>query len=436
MKIKIHRGTKEIGGSCVELSTSNSRIIVDFGMPLIALNGEDFKFDKYASLPIGELIKLKILPNIEGLYNSESCKNVDGILLSHAHLDHYGLSGYIRDDVPFYLGEATLDIINITNTFTGSKNKLTTTKSFNKSEAFQIGDFRITPYWTDHSAFDSYSFLIESDGKKVFYTGDFRKHGRKAKAFYWLKHNAPKDVDYLIMEGTNLGESSKSVISENTIENKFVRIFSSSENSNLIYTSGQNIDRLVSIFRACRRTNKILVIDFYIATVLKQLSKYASLPFPSPEFKEIRVMFPYSLSRRFKQIDKLEYLYQFKDYKITKEEIGNLAKDIVMIVRPSMKRDLDYIKDIDGGNLIYSMWDGYIAKEYTKSFMDYLEQKRNFKIIKLHSSGHADLSTLKEMVSILKPEKIIPIHTFNGKDYSTHFSVPILELQDGTEFCM
>jgi ribonuclease J len=35
MKFKIHRGTKEIGGSCVEVWTENTRILLDFGMPLV-----------------------------------------------------------------------------------------------------------------------------------------------------------------------------------------------------------------------------------------------------------------------------------------------------------------------------------------------------------------------------------------------------------------
>jgi len=35
MKFKIHRGTKEIGGSCIEVWTETTRILVDFGMPLV-----------------------------------------------------------------------------------------------------------------------------------------------------------------------------------------------------------------------------------------------------------------------------------------------------------------------------------------------------------------------------------------------------------------
>ena len=47
--------------------------------------------------------------------------------------------------------------------------------------------------------------LVESDSKKVLYTGDFREHGRKAKAFQWFLLNAPKGIDALLLEGTMIG---------------------------------------------------------------------------------------------------------------------------------------------------------------------------------------------------------------------------------------
>ena len=42
MKLTIHRGSKEIGGSCVELQSGQSRILIDFGLPLIDENMEQF----------------------------------------------------------------------------------------------------------------------------------------------------------------------------------------------------------------------------------------------------------------------------------------------------------------------------------------------------------------------------------------------------------
>ena len=45
----------------------------------------------------------------------------------------------------------------------------------------EIGPFRITPQLVDHSAFDAYALLVEADGKRVYYSGDFRAHGRKGR---------------------------------------------------------------------------------------------------------------------------------------------------------------------------------------------------------------------------------------------------------------
>jgi mRNA degradation ribonuclease J1/J2 len=54
------------------------------------------------------------------------------------------------------------------------------TRSFHAHTTFRIGAFSVTPYLMDHSAFDSYGFLVCGGGKSVFYSGDFRGHGRKA----------------------------------------------------------------------------------------------------------------------------------------------------------------------------------------------------------------------------------------------------------------
>ena len=68
MKFIIHRGTQEIGGSCVEVCTKNTRILIDFGMPLVDKNGSQFNFYPYRNYTQQELIKVGILHDIEGLY--------------------------------------------------------------------------------------------------------------------------------------------------------------------------------------------------------------------------------------------------------------------------------------------------------------------------------------------------------------------------------
>ncbi len=428
LSFKIHRGTKEIGGSCVEVWTESTRILLDFGMPLVEKDGKEFDFGKYKTSKPTELVEKGVLPNIKGLYdNSDSL--IDGVIISHPHQDHYGLANFINDDVQYYLGEAAHKIIELNNLFTPQEIHLKNTNYFEKETTFKIGNISITPYWADHSAFDAYSFLVEADGKSLFYSGDFRAHGRKAKAFYWFTHNAPQNVDYLLLEGTTISRDNKPFKTEPEIENELIEVFKQQGKINLIYTSGQNIDRLTSIYRACKRTGKIFVVDVYVAKVLKELSKYAGIPYPSENFENLKVMFPFFTSRRLKNEGNEKILYEFKKFKITKEEISNQSEKIVMIVRPSMQKDLERINRIEGGNLIYSMWEGYLQKSATMKFVDYLTN-RKFTLHKIHTSGHADTKTLKKMVEAIKPKNIVPIHTFEGDKYKDIFNEPIVELKD------
>ncbi len=39
MKLTIHRGSHEVGGICVEIEADNTRILLDFGMPLKDVSG-------------------------------------------------------------------------------------------------------------------------------------------------------------------------------------------------------------------------------------------------------------------------------------------------------------------------------------------------------------------------------------------------------------
>jgi ribonuclease J len=89
----------------------------------------------------------------------------------------------------------------------------------------------------------------------------------------------------------------------------------------------------------------------------------------------------------------------------------------------------------DNGNLIYSMWEGYKEQATTKDVMNWLKNKE-FIIYDIYTSGHADIETLKEFADSLAPKTIIPIHTFNKKDYKNIFSQAIRELHDNEVFML
>jgi ribonuclease J len=227
MKLTVHRGTNEIGGICIEVQSGKSKILLDFGMPLVNKSGDSFNFKQFANLSVNELIKNGVLPNIAKAYSKKT--DISGVLISHPHSDHYGLMQFLNKDIPVFLGMATHEILKLNNIFLYQNNTIENPIYFEKSKPFQIGEFNITAFWNDHSAFDSYSFLIEANGKSVFYSGDFRGHGRKEKAYKWFTHNAPKNVDCLLIEGTTIGRATNKFKTENEIEQELAEIFKKSD---------------------------------------------------------------------------------------------------------------------------------------------------------------------------------------------------------------
>ena len=140
---------------------------------------------------------------------------------------------------------------------------------------FTWGPFTITPYLVDHSAFDAYAFLVEADGRRVFYSGDFRAHGRKGRLFDQLLGAPPKDLDVLLMEASSLGRLGLETTfeTEDALELRFAESFQTTPGLAMVQASAQNIDRIVTIFRAAKRSRRRLVLDLYPAAILEATGK-------------------------------------------------------------------------------------------------------------------------------------------------------------------
>lgn len=421
MNITIHRGTHEIGGSCVEIESGGSRIVVDIGMPLVDETGERFDEKKYKNLPGLELVDNKILPDISGFYEWDlESKPIDGLLLSHSHSDHYGFYGYLRKDLPYYLGDGTRRIIDLNGRLFGNKGPIEKYETFQSGAPFRIGPFTITPYLMDHSAFDAYAFLIEAEGKRLLYSGDFRQHGRKAGVFKWFMKNAPQDIDALLLEGTVVGQQKRTTKTEDNVMSEIGKLLKNTPGIALIMMSAHNIDHIVSVYRAALNAGRTFIIDVYTANILNNLNGLGKIPDPLNGFKDLKVFYPRFLSKRLAETDKHEFLYKFKPYKVEKKEISENPGKYIMMVRSTMTGDLRNINGLEGVAVIYSMWHGYLNEDNMKRFQKFMEEK-NMIMVPLHTGGHADIDTLQEVVDKIRPKIIIPIHTFKPDLYEQLF---------------
>src|ERR1700719_4918779 len=95
------------------------------------------------------------------------------------------------------------------------------------------------------------------------------RHGRKSSLFEKLVASPPSDVDVLLMEGTCVGRDDQDFPTEDDLVPRLADIFEQTKGMPLVWCSGQNIDRIVTIYKACQRANRQLIVDMYAAEILR-----------------------------------------------------------------------------------------------------------------------------------------------------------------------
>lgn len=398
MKITIHRGSNEIGGTCIELATSQTKILLDLGAPL----SENSK---------------ELDPNQ---------LKADAVLVSHPHQDHYGLIDQLDKKTPVYIGALAKSLINATRVFLKRELPENNLHHFTKGKAFQVGDFTVTPYLVDHSAVDAYAFLIEAEGKRIHYSGDFRAHGRKGFLFERQVEEPPQDIDLLFMEGTMMRRDNSEFPSEQHVQDKIFELVRDQKNMSFLIASSQNIDRLVSAYKACRNAGKILVLDIYTAWVLEQM-KQVSRSVPDMSWEFVRV---YTSNSQYQTMrENADYFGSFArrvwNRRVKMEDLEASSSDYLFFGKMSHYRWIRRFKELGPLNLIYSQWLGYLEYSNEEYFgaeeISALREDLQVNFSYVHTSGHATLKDLKLYADSISPKALVPAHTEFGGDYSDHF---------------
>ncbi|MBT7060706.1 MAG: MBL fold metallo-hydrolase [Lentisphaerae bacterium] len=434
-EVTIHRGTHAIGGSCVEVRSNGHRLIIDLGLPLMGKDGAELNEQACRNPSVAN----GVLPDVDGLYEGQT-STVDAVLLSHAHLDHYGLLDWVHPQIPVWLSKESQALIEVGSVFwppeLAQRKFATHCRNFDHWKPFQIGPFTITSLLMDHSAFGASSLLIEVAGKRIFYSGDLRGHGRKAKLFQNVVRTPVRDVDCLIMEGTTLGSRSRAdCLTELDVEKRMYEVFAAQQDASFVLAAGSNVDRLVSTYKAAKRAGKTLVLDLYQIILLDRLKEFApGLP-PHPG-DGIRVMYFGRHTEAVVDRWGVQTLYDYKPRKIGVDEILADRQNMVLRIPLSrMKRIAEQMRTscaLDKAHMVYSMWSGYLKKNpaiqgFCTTF--------GTGMLEIHTSGHAYLRDLKRLATALNPKVLLPIHTLSGDEFKRHFA-NVVRIDDGKAFML
>jgi ribonuclease J len=345
VRLTFYGGVREIGGNKVLLEDDKGKLFLDFGYPYSKYR---IFYEEYLKPRAGagllDLLVMGLLPQLEGIYRADldtenlwkqfrgfehyrKLENIDGILLTHAHLDHSGHISFLREDVPVY---ATATTAFITKAIQDSgkadfdqqvcyftprveeclkgwrQGAYVASSSGDRQRCFCIADrsglsdeardfwekatrqkklasqplddigkcsFNLRCFPLDHSIPGACAWGIETSSGWIVYSGDLRLHGKRrnlTEAF--IEEAAQLHPRALILEGTNVDK--KTNVSEQEVYGNALKAINDARGLVIADFPARDVDRLLTFLQVARDTKRKLAIlprDAYLLKTMRLL---------------------------------------------------------------------------------------------------------------------------------------------------------------------
>ena len=487
MEITCYGGINRIGGNKILVEDNGTKIFLDFGM-----NFEEHSMYFTEYMPprkcncIKDFIHLGLLPDLKGIYRRDYCKHmgldckkdneVDGVLISHAHMDHVGYVHFLRKDIPIHVSSETKAIMEMFSRigpsgfeeFTSFKPSFQLipkktgdgmkrrdardgvekrdVRKFEFGNKFKIGNLEIEPCRVDHSLPGATGYIIYTSKGPLVYTGDLRFHGRHSDwSNDFVKKSSDAEPVVMLSEGTRINE--KEAKTEGYVQEESTKYIQGKKGLAIANFPIRDIERLLTFYSTAIANKRKLIIEYRQALLLDLLRQHGVKDIPKSTDENIRVFYAkksWGLVGRTdfpddqieKDYETWERTYFSMENIIDAKEISKHQKDYVMFMNYYQLNNLIDIKPIDGSVHIRS-----ICEPFSEDME--LDQKRIDNWLRLfglypeqriHSSGHACGPAIFEMIKKINPKTLFPIHTVNPIAFKEISGIKIVYPEYGKKF--
>jgi ribonuclease J len=245
----------------------------------------------------------------------------------------------------------------------------------------------------------------------LLYSADLRAHGRKSARFEALIIDPPQGVDVLVLEGTHVraqGARERPRLSEADVEDRCAEFFRETRGMVLASYSGQNIDRMVSLYRAAKRAGRTLVLDLYGATIATATGRWTTIP--QANWRDVAVYVPRNQRMRVKLSGEFQRMNAIYADRIFPEQLVARASTLVLTFRGSMTRELEAADCLNGARAVWSLWPGYLECPSGHKLRRWLE-RHEIPLSFIHASGHATVPDLQRLARGIDAGRVVPMHT-------------------------
>lgn len=395
LRIAVVGGAEEVGRNMTMIEYGEDIILIDCGLqfPEEEMPGIDF-----------------IIPNVDYLKGKE--KNIRGIVVTHAHLDHIGAIPYIAPilhNPPIFSAGLTLGIIAKRQDDYRDKPKLDL-RQVDIDGQLKLGQLIVEFVRINHSVPDSLAIVVRTPEGVILHTGDFKFDlepiGDQVTDFAKLTALGKEGILALMADSTNAVKPGQQM-SESHIGRTLQGIMEKADGRIIIGTFASNLNRVQQVLWIAEKLERYVVLEGFSMKTNVEIAR--QLGYMTVESKtiitaeEARNLPPHKLiivgtgaqgesNASLMRIASGEH----RHFKIEKGDMVIFSSSVI----PGNERSVQNVKDLlihQGAEIIH------------------------YQMMDVHAGGHAQEEDLKLLLRMINPKYYIPVEGnlhllwFNGQ---------------------
>lgn len=380
-------GVEEIGINSTAIEYNNEIAIIDMGLgfPLSDQYGVDY-----------------VIPNTDYLKKNKH-KN-QGLIITHAHLDHIGAIPFVLKDLGFpviFASQFAAELISAKlieyNLMSQARIQIINFKS-----ELASGDFKISFFKVNHSIPESMGVIVKTPAGTIVHTGDFKFDNspvnEEVADYAKIADTGANGVLALLSDSTNsfkTGHSKSEAVISNVLEN----IVEKAKGRVIVATFSSLVNRLYQLLQIAEQTNrKVLIVGKSMQNMIEFARKIGYIDVKDSLFISERAV------KRLKDENVMILATGAQGEHFA--ALARIARGEHAAVKIRKGDTIILSASIIPGNdmLVQGMIDEF-SRQGAHVF-------HNAEIMDLHSSGHGYQEDQRLMINLVKPKFFMPVHGY------------------------
>lgn len=379
-------GLGEVGRNMTLIECQKKILIIDAGVgfPQEDTPGIDF-----------------VIPDIS--YLKKRKEDIVGLVFTHGHYDHIGALPYLIDGigrVPMFSSDLTRELImRRDKEFKHrTRTEVTTVKA---GQTISLAPFKITFVHQVHNIPANFGLLIETPDGNIFHTGDFKFDedpvNDRPVDFKELERIGRKKITLLMSDSTDAEDPGHS-LSERVISQNIEKVVFSSSQRIVVATFASLINRIQQVITSSEKCGRRVTV---VGRSMKENVEAAQ------QLGYLKIK-PGTLV-------KPEQVTSLPPDRVTILCTGSQAESKAALLRIANNEDR-YIK-LDKGDVVAFSSSVIPGNERTVQSLKDIFYRQGLEVIHynmmdIHAGGHARQEELAQMIQIMKPKYLMPIHGY------------------------